>query len=367
MTPRSFVFTRAVAVFRKEVRHILRDPFTLAFACGFPILLLIFFGLAIDFNVRNVGISYYDGNRSPKSRELVRIFESSGYFNMTGKASPSEVLAELQSEKVKAGMIIRRDHPNDVQFLIDGADNTTASVVVSYLGALRQSASPRFLEVTAPRPPLEIRTRFLFNPELNSRWFVVPGLAVVIIAILSILLTSLTVAREWENGSMELLLSTPLHPLEIVLGKIAPYTILCMASFALVYLTARLGFGVPFRGSHLLFGAGCLLFVSSYLAQGLLISVVIRSQQLSMQVAMVSGLLPSLLLSGFIFPIENMPIFFQYLTGIMPARWFMIISRGTFLKDSGLLELAVPFSMLFLLNLLLVTVAVKKFKRDLEP
>jgi len=188
-----------------------------------------------------------------------------------------------------------------------------------------------------------------------------------VLAVIAILLTALTIAREWEYGSMELLLSTPVKPTEIIIGKIIPYTVLGFLALILIYLTARIGFNVPFRGSHLVFLIGFFLFLSSYLAWGILISIVTRKQQLAMMVSIVTGLLPSLLLSGFVFPIESMPVFFQYFTMIFPARWFMTISRGVILKGAGIYELAIPFAALVVLNTVLVVFAVKKFKKDLEP
>jgi ABC-2 type transport system permease protein len=186
-------------------------------------------------------------------------------------------------------------------------------------------------------------------------------------SILSILLTALTVAREWENGSMELLLSTPVRPIEIIVGKLAPYGVLGITAVTFVYVVARTVFGVPFAGNLAVFGLGCLLFLVSYLAQGLLISVVTRKQVIAMQFSMMSGMLPSNLLSGFIFPIESMPLFFQYFTMLLPARWFMRIARDTFLKGSSLLDLAGSFLALSLFCALMILMATRRFKRDLEP
>ena len=208
--------------------------------------------------------------------------------------------------------------------------------------------------VSIPRAAYDLRTRFLFNPELDSRWFIVPGLTVVVMAILSILLTALTVAREWENGSMELLLSTPVQPLEIIIGKLAPYGVLCLIAVGLVFVIARVGFGVPFVGNPFVFGAGCLIYLVTYLAQGLLISVLTRNQQVAMQFSMLTGFLPSQLLSGFIFPVASMPAFFRYFTMIFPARWFMQISRDTFLKGSSLAELSGAFFALSLACYLII-------------
>ena len=167
--------------------------------------------------------------------------------------------------------------------LLDGSDNSTVGPILGYLGAIQTIASRRIGGFDPPEP-VKVKTRFLFNPELNSRWFAVPGLAVAVMAILSVLLTALTVAREWEDGSMELLLSTPVEPLEIIVGKLAPYAVLGIIAVTFTYIMSRTVFGVPFEGSLITFGAGCMLFLAACLAQGLLISVVTRNQQIAMQV-----------------------------------------------------------------------------------
>jgi ABC-2 type transport system permease protein len=237
---------------------------------------------------------------------------------------------------------------------------------MGYLPGIQAAAIER-LTGAPVRAPVSEETRFLYNPELNSRWFTVPGLAAIIIGLLAILLTALTVAREWENGSMELLLSTPVRPMEIMAGKLAPYGILVLAGVFFVYLVSRLVFGVPFAGSHLLYLAACLLYVTAALSQGLVISVITRQQQVAMQFSMISGLLPSMLLSGFIFPVESMPAFFRYFTMLLPPRWFMAAARGIILKGADLRELAVPFLALGLLSAGMLALALKKFKTDLEP
>lgn len=365
---------RALSIARKEVRHVLRDPFTLALALGLPVLLVTFFGFAIDFDVRDVRLLVHDADKSRRSRQFVDLFESSGYFRVARSAPAGGVLEELGAERASAVLVIEpaasRDmlagRPVEGQLLLDGADNSRAGAILGYLAGLLQAAQERVAD-RPRRDGIELRSRFLYNHELNSRWFTIPGLTVVVSGLIAIMLTSLTVAREWENGSMELLLSTPVKPLEIILGKLAPYLGLGAVGIAFVYLVARLGFGVPFRGSHALFAASSLLFLVAGLSQGLLISVLARQQQLAMQFSMMVGLLPSLLLSGFVFPVESMPAFFQYATSILPQKWFMMAARGIFLKGSGAAELAGPLLALALLDIVLIAAAGRRFKRDLEP
>ncbi|MGZ3699677.1 MAG: ABC transporter permease, partial [Bdellovibrionota bacterium] len=347
---REFVWRRAAAIARKEVYHILRDPFTLGAALGLPVIMVVMFGIAIEFNVKNVPLAVSDSDQTQSSRRLLDTFRSSDYFLVHPVVSPSQAIQDVTTETARAALIIPPRFEKDLlagrnaqaQLLVDGSDSSTVGPVLGYVGSIQRIASDR-IGGFSPAPPFDLRTRFLFNPELNSRWFVIPGLNVMVMAILSILLTALTVAREWENGSMELLLSTPVQPLEIIIGKLAPYGALGVLAVVFVYVIARVAFGVPFVGNLAVFGLGCLLFLVTYLAQGLLISIATRNQQVAMQIAMMTGMLPSQLLSGFVFPIESMPIGFQYATMIFPARWFMEISRDTFLKGSSILDLAAPF------------------------
>ena len=370
-----FELRRALSIARKEVRHLWRDPFTLTLALGLPMLLVVFFGYAIDLESRDIGLTVQDRDRSRQSRELVEVFSSSGYFDVLAPSDPGRLLNDLDTERAAAVLIIEPRFGRDlsagkgasIQFMLDGADNARASAVLGYLPGIAAAARKRLLKEPPPSPPLALATRFLYNPELNSRWFIIPGLCVVVMGLLSIMLTALTVAREWENGSMELLLSTPVHPLEIIAGKLLPYMALCLLNVVLVYLVARLGFGVPFRGSHLLFALASFMFLAACLAWGIVISVATRQQQLSMQLSIVTGLLPSFLLSGFIFPVESMPVFFQYFTSILPQRWYMAVTRDVFLKASGPLELAVPLAALLAMDAVLITAAVRRFKTDLEP
>nr|BFD62898.1 ABC transporter permease [Bdellovibrio sp. HM001] len=361
------------AIAKKEVFHIIRDPFTLALALGMPVIMVIFFGYAIEFNMNHISLAVFDSSKSQGSRQLQRSFASSSYFQLLPVHSPAEGLQALDEGRAHAALLIPPQYVEDlrpgsessVQILIDGTDNSSAGSILGYLGGIQQKV---LTDKLGPfREPIVIRSRFLFNSELNSRWFVVPGLAAAIIAILSILLTALTVAREWENGSMELLLSTPVRPVEIILGKLLPYSVMGLVAVFFVFLMSQIVFAVPFRGNFVVYLISCLIFLSTYLAQGLLISVVTRKQQLSMQMAMLSGLLPTILLSGFIFPVEHMPRFFYYLTMLLPARWFISLSRDLFLKGASLQSVLPSFLAMCLLFFLMIGLATRKFKKDVEP
>lgn len=369
-----FYWGRAWSIALKELRHILRDPFTLTWALALPLLLVIFFGYSIDFNVRDVRLATSDRDLTRASRELMRGFSGSGYLRLDPLAPGEDPQTLLDQEKARGVLIIERGFANDlgagraaeVQVLLDGADNSTSTTILSYLAGLQQASAERLAGGRAI-PPARMVTRFLFNPELNSRWFIVPGLIAMVMGLLSVILTALTVAREWEMGSMELLLSTPVRPLEIILGKLLPYLGLVTVAIVMIYGVARFQFGLPFRGSHLLYVLGVGLYLTLCLAQGLLISVVTRQQVLAVQFAFITGLLPTLLLSGFIFPIQSMPAFFQYFTLVLPPRWFVFLSRALFLKGATLAELTPALLALVALCLAMVGGALRSFKQDLEP
>ena len=346
---------------------------TLAVSLGLPMLMVLFFGFAIDFEVRGVKLLVADGDNSRASRQLVEVLSGSSYFKIARAPSAAAAAEALGAERAKAALVIDKGFGQDLaagrpvaaQVLLDGADNTYAGTVSSYLVGAESEVRRRL--VGAEAPPIELRTRFLFNPELDSHWFVVPGIFVIVVGLIATLLTALTVAKEWEHGPMELLLSTPVRPLEIIVGKLAPYMVLSFGGVALVYALARLVFAVPFRGSHLMFLLATTLFLAATMSQGLVISVVTRQQQLAFQTAMNAGMMPIQLLSGFVFPVESMPWFFQHLTMIIPARWYMTLTRSLFLRAPTLSMMAVPLTALTVLTAAFMTLAWRKFKTDLEP
>ncbi len=364
---------RVKAIARKEVRHILRDPFTLAMALFAPVFLVIIFGAVIDLDIHDIELAVFDEDSTQASRILQQTFTTSNYFTIVDAPFAVDPERALRSNAAKVALVIPKEFEENLeagrvaeaQLLVDGSDNSVVGPIMNYLAGIQSSASEKLAPLRS-QGGIELVPRYLFNPEQQSRWFIVPGLSVVILAILSILLTALTVAREWETGSMELLLSTPVAPSEIIAGKIAPYMVLGLMGTLLVYAAARLVFGVPFAGSHLLFLLGTLLFLCTYLALGLLISIVARNQQLAMQMSLLAGYLPSILFSGFIFSIESMSLFWRGFTMILPARWYMQIARGCYLKDPALSDLLVPYAALSVIGIVLATAVTKRFRRTLE-
>ncbi|HWU43122.1 MAG TPA: ABC transporter permease [Bdellovibrio sp.] len=365
---------RIKAIAKKEVFHILRDPFTLALALLLPMFMVVLFGYAMEFNIKDVSLAVFDGDKSSSSRQFVDTLKGSGYFKVNYVRSQQLAIKRIDGDRAKGAVIIESGFEMDllsnrgakIQVLLDGSDGSAAGTVSGYLEGMNKTIERKLLRYRE-NSPVQFVTRYLYNPELNSRWFSTPGLIGMVLGLMSILLTSLTIAREWENGSMELLLSTPASSIEIIIGKLIPYIALGSISVSIVYLVARLFMGVPFTGSHVAFILACVIFLISYLALGIVISVVTRKQSVAMMFALIIGLMPAMLLSGFIFPIESMPKFFQYLTAVLPVRWFIEIARDCFLKGSDFTFLARPLFALSLISLVFVLVARFKFKSDVEP
>ncbi|ACC98599.1 ABC transporter related [Elusimicrobium minutum Pei191] len=378
---------RARSIALKEYKHILRDPFTLAVTLLLPLIFVAFFGFVIDLDYKNIRVSVRDDDQSSTSRKFLNELSSSGYFKLTPLQGDLQTEAVLNRNDTASVLIIKKDfgknilkgdfsNPGRAQLMIDGSDNAKSGILLSYITLAVQKANSVFiknnpelseLQGAGANPSDLIRTRFLFNPELNSHWFIVPALNTIIIGFLAIVLTALTVAREWENGSMELLLSTPVRPTEIVIGKLFPYFTLTFFDILIVFVLSIFVFKIPFLGSFALFILACCIYIAGALALGLCISVATRVQQTAIQFAFAIGLLPSFIFSGFIFPIENMPVFFRYFTIIFPQRWFLTISRSLFLSDPGVQTMAFPFLAITVFAAVMILTAIKIFKTDVEP
>ncbi len=373
---KKFSYRRARAIFSKEFKHILRDPFTLIMALLLPLLIVLILGNSIEFNVRSINMGYYDADRTEASRKLIETFGSSDYFKPYTISAPDDAFDEMVAGRARAALIIppnfERDFHNgtgaDVQLMVDGANSASTLAVLNYMSIINQMAPFKINDVPQymANEALAFKTRYMFNPELNSRWFSVPGLVTVIIALVAIMLTTLTVCREWERGSMEMLLSTPATTLEIVLGKVLPYAIMSFIGFVLVFIVARLVFGVPFVGSYLTLILATLLFILGYLAIGLLISVSTHKQEVAIQFAIIIGLLPTVVLSGFIFPVEYMSHGYKIVSHLFPASFYIDVSRDQFLKGSSIFDLWLPFLAMGVIALILIIMSLARFKRTLE-
>jgi ABC-2 type transport system permease protein len=361
----SFRRTRAVA--RKEFLHILRDPRSLIMALALPFLLLMLFGYALSLDVDRIPTIVYDQDGSPQSRELIARIQGSRYFQVLGFAGRyGDIQSKIDTSECLLGVVIPRRYGHDavsgrevtIQVLLDGSDSNTASIALGYIEAV---AMTHALELQSRRAmPVEVRVRVWYNNELKSKNFIVPGLIAVILMIIASLITSLTIAREWEMGTMEQLLSTPLRPAELVLGKLSAFFVVGLVDMLIAIVTGVAVFGVPFRGNALLlFFSGCL-FLFGALCWGIFLSAVTRSQLLAFQAGILSSFLPAFLLSGFVYAIESMPTVVRAVTHIVPARYFVTLLQGVFLKGVGLRVLWGEIAFLAVYALLVFVVATRK-------
>jgi ABC-2 type transport system permease protein len=337
---------RLLAMARKEAIQLRRDPRSLVLAFVLPLFLLLFFGYAITWDVRDIRLVVLDQDRSQDSRQLIQSFEASGYFRVTEYLeSPRQIDRRLSQGEATAALVIGPEFSEvlasgskaAVQLLLDGGDANTATIALNYADAIvgRYSRNA-VLKGERIQIPVEAEPRVWYNPELRSRNMIVPGLIAVVMSIIAAMLTALTIAREWERGTMEQLAATPVHRLEVVFGKLLPYLAIGLFDVTITVLAGILIFGVPLRGNLVLLAAMTMLFLIGALGLGMFISAVLKSQIMATQIAMVATYLPALLLSGFLFDIANMPIVLRAFTTIVPARYYITVTRGIFLKDVGL-------------------------------
>ncbi|MGH7570853.1 MAG: ABC transporter permease [Gemmatimonadota bacterium] len=337
---------RTLAVARKELIQLRRDRRSLILAFLLPPALILFFGYAIQFDVDEIRLAVWDGDRTQTSERLVDAFLQSGKFVVTGRpAGYVEATERLVGGEALAVLAIppgftadlAAGRPAPLQLLLDGSDANTATIALDYArGVVAAFSRSATLDGRMLQPPVRAASRVWYNEALESRNMVVPGLIAVITSIIAALLTGLTIAREWERGTMEQLISTPVRESEIVLGKLLPYLAIGFVDVALTVLLGTLLFGVPFRGSVLLLFLLTAPFLVAALTFGMFISAAVRTQVLATQFAMIGTYLPALLLSGFIFAIANMPPVLQALTYLFPARFYVTVTKALFLKGVGL-------------------------------
>jgi ABC-2 type transport system permease protein len=367
--------TRLLAIARKEVIQLRRDPRSLALAFALPVLLLVLFGYAISWDVRNIRTAVLDQDRSAASRELLDAFRASGYFAITDFLDRSGDIEPLM-ERGGAQLVLvippgfARDlgagRTTALQAIVDGSDANTATIALGYSEAVVRTWSARVeLHGRSLAPPVSAESRVWFNEELASRNMIVPGLVAVIMMIIAAMLTSLTIAREWERGTMEQLAATPVSRVEVVLGKLLPYLGIGLIDVVATCVLGILLFGVPFRGSVLLLMLLSFFFLTGALGLGMFISAVAKSQVLATQLAMIATYLPTLLLSGFMFSIETMPSALRAVSYLIPARYFLVVTRGIFLKGVGLEVLWTQGLLMLAFAAAGLGLAVAKFRKEL--
>jgi ABC-2 type transport system permease protein len=375
---------RIWTIMRKEFIEIWRDPRSLGFVLTLPVLMLLLFGYGISSDVKRVPLAVYDRDGQPPARELVRRFTSTEYFiEATQVRSLRELRQAIDRGDARVGLMIPEDfsqnlgadRPAAIQFVVDGSDSNTASIAIGNIASISKSTelAPRdlrpdiFIRPKTENPvPIELRTWVWYNPELKSSNFLVPGLTAVILMMMAAMVTSLTVAREWERGTMEGLIASPLRAHELMIGKILPYVVIGLVDVGLILLVGVFWFRVPLRGSLALLMVSSTIFLLGGLGIGLFISAATKSQQVAFQLSILATMLPALLLSGFFYPIENMPPALQVVTYLIPARYFLVVIRGIFLKGVGLAILWKELVFLSLFAALTLVASSAKFKKRLE-
>ena len=360
-----------LGIINKEFYHIIRDFRTLIILFLMPLIQMVMFGYALNLEIQKVEITINDLDHSKYSRQLIRAFQGSNFFEII---TDDDQNLELQffKRKIRSHLTIPKDfskkittnQPTQVDFMVDASNSNDAILIEQY--AMQTLLHFKELIGVKQYLPVEINQVFRFNPELRSTYFMVPGLLALLMIMITTMLTSITLVREKEMGTMTLLKISPLHSFEIIIGKVISYLLLSLLVATVIILVGVFLFRVPVRGSVLLLYFFLLLYCLTGLSFGMMISSLAKTQQVAMLFALMSTILPTLILSGFIFPLASMPKILQYLSYIIPARYFLIIVRGIMLKDNTFIELLKPSLALIGFSSIFIIVSTKRFKTYLE-
>lgn len=373
-------FIRLKAIIRKEFYHLIRDYRSLYLAFAIPLILIILFGYALSLDVDNVETVFIDYDRSDLSRDFIRKLDASSYFHVSGMLpSTKDVVRYLDEDRARLAIVIPPDFKKNIgadretplQIIIDGSDPTFGNIMRGYISAFVEQYNRKLLMDFLNRqgqehinPPVDGRIRIWFNEDMESRNFIIPGIVAVIIMIVGALLTSLVIAREYENGTMETLKSLPVRAGELLLGKALPYFFIGLTDVLIAILLSQLLFGIVMKGSFWLMILSSSLYLGVALSLGLLISNVTQSQLLANQIAIMATYLPSFLLSDFVFPIVNMPAVIQAITFITPARYFIDILSGIYLRNLGFAYLWPSMLVLLLMFIVLTSMNYRLLRKE---
>lgn len=365
---------RTAAVARKEAIHLRRDWRSLLLALAIPVLLILLFGYALTLDLKNVPTVAWDQSRTPASRDFLALVQGSAYFELYAMRESEHALrADLDAGRAMLALVIPADfaegvaagRPVTVEAMVDGSDANTSRLAASYARGLGLVFNRR-LTVDARPAGVTLVSRAWYNPALRSPNALLPGIVAIVMMVIAAMLTSVTVAREWETGTMEQLIGTPIRAGELICGKVAPYFLVGMTDVAIAVGLSRWLFHVPLRGHPGLLFATAAVFLTGALFFGLTLSIRFKTQVLANQIALAAGFLPTLILSGFVFAIENMPAALQYLTYIVPARYLIAIMRGIFMKGIGLEILWLDALLLLVYALAMIAAARGGLKLRLE-
>ena len=360
---------------KKEFKHIFRDKRSLIILFGMPIVQVLLFGFVISSDIKDAGIAFLDMSNDNTTKQIKAKLLSSGFFVFKEELySENEIEKIFKSGKVKEVVIFEKDFAKklnstnnaNIQVITDASDANTANLLVVYTSKIINNFANELNQNISIPNKIEIKERMLYNEEMKSSFMFVPGTMAVILMLISAMMTSISIAREKELGTMEILLASPLRPVEIVLGKVTPYFVLSFVNAVTILGLGYFVFGVPINGSIILLVAETMLFILLALSLGLLISTVAKTQQFAMMMSMFALMLPAMLLSGFIYPVENMPVWLQVFCQFIPPKWFITILRNIMLKGTGLMYIWKETLILVIMTVFFIAMSVKKFKIRLE-
>lgn len=366
---------RFIGFVKKEFYHIFRDKRSMFILFGMPIAQIMLFGFAITNEINNVNIAILDKSKDVETKLLINKISASKHFKIEDEVSnENQIEAVFKKGKVKAVLVFEKDFAQNlqtqkngnVQVISDATDPNTANTITNYIQSILRNYQQELNKGTVNPYQIQVQSQMYYNPELKSVFNFVPGVMTVILMLVSAMMTSISITREKELGTMEILLVSPLKPFIVIIGKVFPYIFLSIINAIVIIVLSIFVFNVPVQGSLFLLGIESILFIITSLTLGVLISTISETQQTALMISLMGLMLPVILLSGFIFPLSSMPLPLQYISNIIPAKWFIIILKGIMLKGVGIAELWKETLILVIMALVFTAISVKKYKIRLE-
>ncbi|OOG72694.1 ABC transporter permease [Flavobacterium sp. A45] len=366
---------RFIGFVTKEFYHIFRDKRTMFILFGMPVAQIMLFGFAITNEINNVNIAILDQSKDTETQQIINKISASKYFNIVNKIThEAQIESVFRTGKVKAVLVFEKDFIQNlqnkkaakVQVITDATDPNMANTITNYINAILQNYTQELNKNIKPVYQIQTQTQLYYNPELKSVFTFVPGVMTVILMLVSAMMTSISITREKEMGTMEVLLVSPIKPFQVVIGKVFPYVFLSIINATIIVLLGVLVFKMPIEGSLFLLALESILFIITALSLGILISTIAQSQQTAMMFSLAGLMLPVIILSGFIFPISSMPLPLQIISNIIPAKWFIIIIKAIMLKGATIHTIWKETLILIGMTVFFIALSIKKYKIRLE-
>jgi ABC-2 type transport system permease protein len=366
---------RFIGFVSKEFYHIFRDKRTMFILFGMPIAQIMLFGFAITNEINNVNIAIFDKSKDTETQKIINKINASKYFNIDQEiTNETQIESVFKKGKVKAVLVFEKDFIKNiqnqkqakVQVITDATDPNIANTITNYVNAMLQNYTQEINKKNKPNYQIDTQTQLYYNPEMKSVFTFVPGVMTIILMLVSAMMTSISITREKELGTMEVLLVSPIKPFQVIIGKVFPYIFLSIINASIILLLGFFVFKMPIEGSLFLLAIESVLFIISALSLGILISTVSNSQQTAMMISLFGLMLPVIILSGFIFPISSMPLPMQIISNIIPAKWFIIIIKSVLLKGASLNVIWKETLILIGMTAFFITLSIKKYKIRLE-